>query len=113
MNPFGSAQKRPKEIQERINQASAAANELIENAKICLADPKFSQFKERYTKVFANLIQIMLELPREDDRVFSATLDSLRVKVQVLQGFGFMIEDAAQAPKRPIVPATPDGVKSA
>lgn len=106
MNPFNVGQKKPKEIQERINQASREANDLIENAKLCLADAKFQQFKENYTKVFANLIQCMLELPREDDRIFSASIDSLRVKIQVLQGFGFRIEDVANAPKRLIAPVT-------
>ena len=107
MNPFnvGGARK-PKEIQERINAASRESNELIENAKLCLEDPKFAQFKEGYEKVFSNLIQIMLELPREDDRIFSAQMDSLRTKIGLLQGFGFRVEDAAHAPKRPIAPMT-------
>ena len=106
MNPFSSAQKRPKEIQERINVANREANDLIENAKMCLQDPKFQQFKEGYEKVFSNLVQIMLELPREDDRIFSAQMDSLRTKIGLLLGFGFRIEDAARAPKRTITPAT-------
>ena len=106
MNPFATGNKRPKEIQERINVASREANDLIENAKLCLQDPKFQQFKDGYEKVFANLIQIMLELPREDDRIFSAQMDSLRTKIGLLQGFGCRIEDAAHAPKRPITPTT-------
>ena len=110
---FGAGQKVPKEIQERINQASREANDLIENAKLCLEDPKFQQFKENYEKVFANLIQIMLELPREDDRIFSAQMDTLRTKVALLQGFGFRIEDAARAAKRPIAPMNTGAAESA
>lgn len=113
MNPFSTSNKKPKEIQERINQASREANDLIENAKLCLADPKFKQFKEKYTQVFSNLIQIMIELPREDDRIFSAQMDSLRIKIQLLQGFGFRIEEVAHAPKRPIAPTTSAEVKTA
>src|SRR3990167_2003416 len=96
---------------ERINQASAAANDLIENAKLCLADEKFSQFKVGYEKVFCDLIQIMLELPREDDAKFSAQMDSLRLKVGLLQGFGFRIQEAANANKRPIMPVDTGGVE--
>lgn len=103
MNPFSASNKKPKEIQERINQASRDANELIENAKLCLDDPKFQQFKEGYTKVFVDLIQIMLELPREEDRIFSAQMDSIRTKIRLLQGFGVRIEDVANQAKRPIM----------
>lgn len=112
MKSFSITGKRPKEIQERINAASAEANDLIHNAKLCLEDPKFQQFKEGYGKVFANLIQIMIELPREDDRIFSAQMDSLRTKIGLLQGFGLRIEDAAHAPKRPITPTTTSEIKN-
>jgi hypothetical protein len=102
-NHFGITQ-RPKEMKERINQASRDANELIENAKQCLADPKFTQFKENYKTVFSNLIQLMLELPRNDDREFSAQMDSIRMKVILLQGFGYRIEEVANMSKKPIIP---------
>ena len=114
-NPFDfmQGQKKPKEIQERINKANEDVNDLIENAKLCLSDPKFSQFKEKYQEVFAQLIQVLLEIPRNDDRIFSAQIDSIRIKIQVLQGFGLVIKDAASLQKRPIVPTTTEGADNA
>jgi len=111
MNPFDStSKKKPKEMIERINQANYDVNELIENAKECLEDPKFKQFRSGYEKSFENLVQIMLDFPRTTDAEFSAQMDSIRIKITLLQGFGFRISDAATTIKRPMVPNTTEGL---
>lgn len=116
INPFdpSTKDKKPKEIQERVNAANREVNDLIDNAKECLADPKFRQFRDGYNRSFGNLIQILLEMPRDDDRVFSAQVDSIRAKIHVLQGLGLIIEDAAKAVKRPIIeaPKTTEGLNA-
>ena len=113
MNPFATGNKKPREIQERINQANADYNSIIEKAKVCLADPIFQDFKKDYEKVYVQLFQILLDLPMNDPIQFSIQIESLRNKIILLQSFGFNIETAAHAPKRPIVPVTSEGVQNA